>query len=192
MAELQIFGQEAKKGVYFMVTNLRLKDECAAWVNSYEKADAQEQGLIVDLANAIAHGLKLIGAPDCVLKVEEHNYPKKLTTMRFRMGRATLEGACVLGVTMPKTLFKTTSTQEYQAENRDDHDEDYDGRLKVSVIMEGVWNEAAGCHDQNEMAEVVLKLVCGYYYEKIRQHYPEWTTFYEDTPMLVTQPIDHL
>lgn len=174
------------------ITDLKLQDNCAAWVHDYAEADEQERRMIVDLANAIAHGLKLIGVPAFLLEIEEYNFPKQLTTMHFKMGKATPEGTCVLGVTMPKTLFETTSAQEYQAENRENHDEDYEGRLRVSIIMEGIWNEVVECHDQSEMAEVALKLVHGYYYEKIRQHYPEWITLYEDAPILVTQPIDHL
>lgn len=175
-----------------MVTDLKLQDSCTAWVHDYEAADEQERRLIIDLANAIAHGLKLIGVPAFILEMEEYNYPKNLSTMHFKMAKTTCENSCVLGVTMSKTLFETTSTQDYHAENHDNHELDYDGQLRIGVILEGVWDDVARCHSQSEMAEIIVKLAAGYYYEKILKFYPEWSTAYEDAPIMVTQPIEHL
>lgn len=174
------------------MTSLELQDGCTAWMRDYGLIDRQEQELVVDLANAIVHGFKLIGVPAFLLEMEEINRTKSKTTMYFKMGRTTPEGACVLGMMMPKTLFETTARQNYHAINHNNSELDYDGQLKVSITLSGIWNSTKKCDDQNEVAEIALILASGYYYEKILRHYPEWSTDYIDAPIMVTQPVDHL
>lgn len=173
------------------ITDLRLGDGYMAWVDDYEKADEQERGLITDLVNAIAHGLRLVGTPECVLEVREYNCQKKLATMRFTLGKTDTEGGLDLNYLLPlERSFKTAAKQSYHARNRDNPNEDYDGKLEVSVLMMGVQDSRPGFYNPNEIAEVILKLACGYYYEKICQHYPEWNTDYADAPILETYPIN--
>ena len=174
------------------VTELKVAEGCMAWAHNYELTNEQEKGLIADLTSAIAYGFNLIGVPAFSLEMEEFNRTTNETTMRFKMVRTTPEGTCVLGIITPRTLFETTSKQSYHATNHDNSKLDYDGEFRVNIILNGIWNDAKKCNGQNEIAEIALKLASGYYYEKILQHYPEWSTDYRDAPIPVTHPVEHL
>lgn len=161
-----------------------------AWVHHWEDADQQERTMITDLIDAIVKQAGLIGAPPLVVDFMEQNLKRGITTLQFRI--ATMDGGvCVLGIP-PKTLFQTMFCQKYHAWNHVDSSENYSGKITGGVFMEGVWDERNKCHASSAFVEIVQEVVCGNYYRKILEHYPEWKTRYVDSPILVSTPADHV
>lgn len=176
-----------------MVKELNLFGCYRVWIYKWDDMDEQEKTMVTELVDVISGHLALVDdSIPLMLELREKNCSKNKLTMHFKIAALNDEGVCPLGDKSPKVLFQTTATQTYKAENHDDPSENYDGVLSVAVVANGVWNHETKCHGPHNRLSTILKLACGDYYEKILEHYPEWTTYYKDSPLMVSVPTDHV
>ena len=180
-----------------MVKEFRIGEFLTGWMTIREDADQEpkeaerEEKMLKGIAESLAESLNLAEFPAFNLKISEWNYTTGEPGAELKLVKTTKDGTCALAISMARTLFMTRSSQKYKAENHDLKALDYDGKLTIEVIMGGVL-DAEGEYDQDANADTLMVLASGFYYRRILQYYPEWTTWYKDSPISVTQSIEHL
>lgn len=173
-----------------------VRNYLTAFLECPEQEDAEtekEQEMLLKIAARIADSLPLEKFPAFAAELKEFNHSQNKAGAMMRAEKTSIDGVSALGTLMPRALYRTTFSQKYKAVNHTDADQNYDGELTVSVITAGVWSSSKQCYEANEdAAETIAVLVCGFYYRNILKYYPEWTTEYVDAPVSKTEVVEHL
>ncbi len=156
--------------------------------------EEQERTMIQAIAENIVAVLTLLGDFPFVMEFEERDLARTTATWSMIFFRRPNDEAKIAMSTMsPKSaiIFETKGQQEYEAENLKDADENYTGKITVSVRLRAVYDDVKGCFTQDEpLASTLLRLGFAHYYEEILRFYPEWKTNYKNAPTYVALPAD--
>lgn len=110
------------------------------------------------------------------LESQRYGWIAEVRSVQTEAGGETLD--------LTQNLAELIGFQYYFGHNRDNREEDYAGRINISVIMPEQPYSPGMPHRPLPEALLLLRLAYMHYYDQIHAEYAEWSTDYHDTPVI--------